>query len=338
MSNFYDGWLGLWDDEQRQRAEARKVIHEEELEWVRTKQDYRAALAVARENGFITAGATMFAEIPKGWHTGKHSHGEEGIFIIDGEGFTVLDGKRYDWDTGSCLFMPYGLVHQHFNSGDRTVRYLSVMQLALETFASLAKVIQYEEPAENYIDSSALLYGQRQSGIVEKDESDVHPEYGRIVLRLKDAPVVISKDVDRTKMSAEDREKADNLVGVFHNTRWVHLMGRNSNFANKEVRLSGFLCHDSGMFSGKHRHQEAVLYVVQGEGYSIVDGNKIEWKKGTMFHVQGPQTVHQHFNTGKVEDQLLRINYGLREYFDTIILPHHVDYIPDDFSPLDETK
>lgn len=43
MANFYDEWLRYWDDEQEERSRARKFIHEEEQEWVRTKQDYRAS-------------------------------------------------------------------------------------------------------------------------------------------------------------------------------------------------------------------------------------------------------------------------------------------------------
>ncbi len=328
MSNFYDGWLGFWDDEQKERAEARKFIHEEELEWVRTKQDYRAALTVARENGFITAGAQMIGEIPAGWHTGKHSHGEEGIFILDGEGFTILDGKRYDWDTGSCLFMPYGLVHQHFNSGHRTVRYLSVLQLALERFASLAKVVQYEEVGEIHIFN---MEG------VEKAESDIHPKHGRIVLRGKNATVTFRSD-DLKRVGAKDEieyikmrteaEKAGRSIERIstHRNRYVHLMARDSAFNNKEITLSSLFGDNPGQATGKHSHEEAVLYVLQGEGYAIVDGARIEWKKGTTYHVQGPRTVHQHFNTGKIESVMLRINYGLREYFDKIIVPTHDNF------------
>ena len=50
-----------------------------------------------------------------------------------------------------------------------------------------------------------------------------------------------------------------------------------------------------------------------------MDGEKINWKKGTLLHIQGPQTVHQHFNTGQIEAQFLRIDYGLRaKYFQPI--------------------
>ncbi len=317
MGNFYDDWLNFWADEQEERAKARAFIHEEDLQWVRTRQDYRAALLCARENGFITAGSVMLGEVPKGWNTGKHSHGEEAIFVIEGEGFSVVDGKRYDWDTGSCLFMPYGSIHQHFNTGDRDVRYLSAMGLALERFAGLAKVTQYEEACETPI-------GEPQD--VEKAESDIHPEYGRIVLRGKDAPVVQGKEW-AAKMAQRKDEYTTTLAkemlspdGPSHRYGRIGLMRwPEAGFKAREVEITHVMIDPPGKHSGRHSHMEAIIYVVEGEGYTIVDGEKVEWKKGTLLHVQGPQTVHQHFNTGKVESRHLRIHYGLRaEYFQPI--------------------
>ncbi len=317
MSNFYDEWLGFWDDEEEERARARKAIHEEELEWVRTKQDYRAALLCDRRNGFITAGSTMLGEMPKGWNTGKHFHGEEAMFIIEGEGYSVVDGKRYDWDTGSCLFMPYGSVHQHFNSGNKDVRYFSAMGLALERFAGLAKVVQYEEARETPT-------GEPQG--IEKAKSDIHPEYGRIVLRLKDAPVAHGKE--QTKRASEAKDEYHQTLPKEMRTRGmkgghsriIRLMGTEENgFKAREVEITHVMCDLPGASSHKHAHMEALIYILQGEGYSIIEGEKVEWKKGTQLQVQGPQLVHQHFPAGKVEAQLLRTHYGLRAgYFQSI--------------------
>ena len=82
MDNYYEEWLRFWDEEQEERAKARTYIHEEALEWVRTKQDYRAALLCSRQNGFATTGDVVLAEIPKGRHTGQHAHGEEALVVI----------------------------------------------------------------------------------------------------------------------------------------------------------------------------------------------------------------------------------------------------------------
>jgi quercetin dioxygenase-like cupin family protein len=311
--DFYGKWLNYWDDEQQERRTARKSISEEELAWVRTKQDWRAALLGARENGFITSGTTMLAEIPVRWHTGKHSHGEEAVYIVEGKGFSVIDGLRYDWETGSCLFIPFGAAHQHFNSGDKAVRYFSAMALPLERFVGMAKLTQYEEAGETALGESDGL---------QIAESDIHPEHGRIVIRAKDAPIFAAGQygafLDRRKdeftESMAKEMKTPGAVG--HRSRFIMLMGApENNFKSREVEITSILCDEPGMHSGKHSHMEALLYVLQGEGHSIVDGEKVPWKKGTLFQVQGPQTVHEHYNTGKIESQQLRIHYGIRAKF-----------------------
>jgi len=316
MSNFYDGWLNLWDEEQEERRRARTFIHEEDLEWVRTKQDHRAVLLCTRENGFTTSGVAMLAEIPKRWNTGKHSHGEEAIYIVEGEGCSVVDDKRYDWEAPSCLFMPYGSVHQHFNIGEGKVRYFSAMAVPLERFAGLAKFMQYEEAAETPL---GKLEG------VEKAETDIHPEYGRIVLGLKDAPVLSGEDYaaflatkqDEFHLSMAKEMRTAGMPGQRGGT--IRLMQEND-FKAREVEFTDLLIDAPGKHGGKHAHMEALLYVLQGEGYSIIDGVEVPWKKGTLLHVQGPQTVHQHFTTGNIESHQLRIHYGLRsQYFQKIV-------------------
>lgn len=62
MATFYDEWLRYWEEEKEEKARSRKFIHEEELEWVRTQQDYRVALLCSRENGFATVGNLMRGE------------------------------------------------------------------------------------------------------------------------------------------------------------------------------------------------------------------------------------------------------------------------------------
>lgn len=309
MGNFYDEWLSYWDAAKEERARARKFIHEEDLEWMRTKQDYRAALVCSRQNGFITAGAFKLGEIPKGWNTGRHYHGEECMYIVEGEGFSIVDDRRYDWGTGSVMFMPYGVPHQHFNTGEKTVRYYSALGLALERFAGLAKVVQLEEAVETPMGVIEAI---------EKADSEVHPEYGRIVLRQKDAPVITAKQ-DKARIAARTDEFTLTMakqMATGHHSRTIELMkAEEAGFKAREVQITEIMCDVPGKHSGKHSHMEACIYVLQGEGHSIIDTEKVEWKKGTFLHVQGPQTVHQHFPTGQHESQFLRTHFGLRSHF-----------------------
>lgn len=52
-------------------------------------------------------------------HSGSHKHqGGLIIFVLEGRGYTTMNGKRYDWETGDLLLMPpnpEGVMHQHFN-------------------------------------------------------------------------------------------------------------------------------------------------------------------------------------------------------------------------------
>lgn len=51
--------------------------------------------------------------------------------------------------------------------------------------------------------------------------------------------------------------------------------------------------------SGKHRHQGGlVIYVIEGEGHSIVDGERIEWKAGDLMllPIRPGGVEHQHYN------------------------------------------
>lgn len=314
MNNFYDAWLNYWDEEQAERSRGKTWIHEEDRIWVKTKQDYRAALLCSPQNGFVTTGDVMIAEVPRGWHTGKHAHGEEAIFITEGEGFSVIDDRKYEWKEGCCLFMPFGAVHQHFNSGDKPAQYLSVMAITLERFAGLAKVVQYEEKGETPLNEPAG---------VEKAESDVHPEYGRIILRPEDAPKKTGKEIALAHAERKDVEFYSTMpeqmksVGTpTHRSRTISLMSAPENlFKAREIQITAILMDAPGQHTGKHSHMEALLYVLEGEGYSIVGDEKINWKKGTLFQVQGPQTVHQHFNTGQVESKHLRIHFGIRSHF-----------------------
>jgi gentisate 1,2-dioxygenase len=47
----------------------------------------------------------------------KHGHVNEAAFyILDGEGYEIHDGIRYDWKAGDAVVVHNNCVHQHFNA------------------------------------------------------------------------------------------------------------------------------------------------------------------------------------------------------------------------------
>ncbi|MPZ22393.1 MAG: cupin domain-containing protein [Dehalococcoidia bacterium] len=60
-------------------------------------------------------------------HSGAHRHqGGLGIYVVEGEGWTIADGEQVDWEAGDLLLLPIkpnGVVHQHYNRrpGERCI-------------------------------------------------------------------------------------------------------------------------------------------------------------------------------------------------------------------------
>ncbi len=56
-------------------------------------------------------------EYSPGARSQKHGHVNEAAFyILDGEGYEVHDGIRYDWKAGDIAIVHNNCVHQHFNA------------------------------------------------------------------------------------------------------------------------------------------------------------------------------------------------------------------------------
>lgn len=65
-------------------------------------------------------------------HSGKHTHqGGLVIFILDGEGYTIVDGEKVEWKKGDLILLPIkpgGVEHQHFDRNpDRPARFLAMI-------------------------------------------------------------------------------------------------------------------------------------------------------------------------------------------------------------------
>lgn len=58
---------------------------------------------------------------------------------------------------------------------------------------------------------------------------------------------------------------------------------------------------EPGSKTNCHRHlNEAIIHILSGQGYSIIDGQRIDWKAGDTICVP-VNAWHQHFNASEVE-------------------------------------
>lgn len=76
--------------------------------------------------------------------------------------------------------------------------------------------------------------------------------------------------------------------------RSAALVDPRNGFANSLVNV-GLSEIAPNSHTGRHRHGEAIVYIVKGRGYSIIADQRVDWEEGDCLYVP-PDTYHQHFN------------------------------------------
>ncbi len=294
--NFYEQWLAVPDRIQEEFWNSPAVARDKDIPWVSTPQDARTKLMISHELGYATMGSNVLkSEIPVGWHTGRHRHGEESLHILTGEGFSVIAGQRFDWRAGSTLLIPFWADHQHVNSADEPVLYISGMTFDLECFVRVARIEQLEECGPNT---------EAQLAAVPAQVSEHYSDGGRAVIHLEDAP---------TDMSFSQQAG----LAAVHNQHGFtqHLVVPKNGFRSASVAVTTRWRDEPFHHSGRHKHLEAVVYAIEGAGTTEMQGRDVPWEAGDVLFVPPAMWEHEHTNDNPNPVEQLRIAFGIRTWF-----------------------
>jgi quercetin dioxygenase-like cupin family protein len=310
VGDFYSDWL---------RASARidaavghgpVVARGRGLEWIETPQDARVAMLIGGAAGFPTQGTALLrAEIPADWRTGRHVHGEEAIHVIAGTGYSVIGGARYDWKPGTTLHIPYRAEHQHVNTGDTPAVYVSALTQDLDFAVNLGRLEQLEEKAQGHTDLDRRY---------PAETSQFAADGRRIALHIEDAI-----DEKARRLSGHAHPKAGKGAHR-HAGIWILMGGSESpsdetnGFRAKATAMTNIFEETPHSSSHKHTHTEAMLYVLEGRGYSLIDGKRYDWEEGDAVHVPPRMTEHEHFNDSDARTRTLRIEFGIRYFYEAL--------------------
>jgi quercetin dioxygenase-like cupin family protein len=85
-------------------------------------------------------------EYGPGGKSQKHGHVNEAAFyILDGDGYEIHDGVRYDWTAGDIAVVHNNCVHQHFNaSSEKPARALVIKTKPMYLFMNMLFQCQVE--------------------------------------------------------------------------------------------------------------------------------------------------------------------------------------------------
>ena len=88
--------------------------------------------------------------------SGRHNHqGGIIIYVLEGVGYSMVDGERKDWKKGDLILLPMkpeGVVHQHFNLLPPDQPALWVAFLHIPLMEHLASELKQEEPSPEYVE------------------------------------------------------------------------------------------------------------------------------------------------------------------------------------------
>lgn len=311
MSDFYRDWLAESAALAERLTAPPVVARGADARWIETPQDHRVAMLIGEATGFPTQGtALLTAEIPAGARTGRHVHGEEAIHITSGSGFSVIDGARYDWKAGTTLHIPYRAEHQHVNTGTTPATYVSALTQDLDFGVKLGRLEQLEEKGPDHGELAARFPAQA---------SQLARDGRRIALHLEDAI-----DEKARRLSGHAHPKGESKGAHRHAGIWILMGGSESpsdetnGFRAKAVSMTNIFEEAPHSGSHRHAHTEAMLYVLEGNGYSEIDGQRYDWQQGDAVHVPPRMTVHEHFNDSDARTRTLRIEFGVRFFYEAL--------------------
>jgi quercetin dioxygenase-like cupin family protein len=309
--DFYRAWLETSANLDERMRTPPVVARGRDLEWIETPQDARAAMLIGEATGFPTQGSVLMkAEIPVGWRTGTHVHGEEAIHILAGTGFSVINGARYDWKPGTTLHIPYRAAHQHVNLGGGPATYLSALTTDLDFDVKLGRLEQLEDKGP---DRGELATRH------PAETSQLAADGRRIALHLEDAI-----DERARRLSGHAHPKGESKGAHRHAGIWILMGGSESpsdetnGFRARAAAMTNIFEEAPRSGSHRHAHTEAMLYVLEGNGYSMIDGQRYDWQEGDAVHVPPRMTVHEHFNDSDARTRTLRIEFGIRFFYEAL--------------------
>jgi len=119
--NYWDELFALRDRQRAQTRNAIQVIKEKELPLETNRQGLmRWYLHPEIKDTALSVYLFFQQEIPPGSRSGRLKfQGGQVMMILEGTGYTVIDGVKHPWQAGDVVNLPLrseGLIVQHFNS------------------------------------------------------------------------------------------------------------------------------------------------------------------------------------------------------------------------------
>lgn len=108
---------------------------------------------VYQENTGITQMRLGMTWLEPGQEIGVHGHNcDEILYVLEGKGTFVVDGKKYEAGPGDLVYVPPDVIHGgHKNTGDKLWRYLFIVGQVLQPLESGDVCLPSGEPVKSQL-------------------------------------------------------------------------------------------------------------------------------------------------------------------------------------------
>jgi|GEM_PF-343446 len=350
-ADFYADWLAASERNASVVERSPIVARGRDLVWIETPNEHRMAMLIGEQVGFPTNGTNLCkVVVPAGQHTGRHRHGEEAIHVVRGSGFLLVGGRRYDFHDGTTIHVPFMEDHQVFNTGDVEVDYVSASTMDLDLFIRLGRLEQLEEkganpegveaafpPEDGQFDAQGrriALHIEDAPNEADRKRSSQDPDGGhRSHADHADHTGHDHAGHDhatpgQASAATTTQKPPERLIKSDHPHRHGAIYNLMGGGESKSEHRNGFTALTAAMTqifeevphtsSHCHTHTEAVLYVLEGIGFSEIDGEHYDWEAGDAVQIPPKMTKHEHFNPSDGRTRTLRIEYGIRYFYEQL--------------------
>ncbi len=284
-------------------SEGKVIIKGSKIPWELNRQGRLKFLLTDRTTENLAApGWTIFQQqIYK--HSGMHRHqGGTFIFVMDGKGYSTVNGVRHDWEAGDLAIlpmMPGGVVHQHFNLDPGVPALWMRVGYQPHKDPVVANWIEQLEVNPEWAEKKGLQ-DRKVAPLVNRARTTNINDSARgntlfdALLRVRDEQREQMKGA-RVIIQGKSLPLENNPMGHF---RWyVHPHMRDVVSRAQMMYVQEI---PPGSRSGKQLHQGGRFhYVLEGQGRTIIDGTRHDWEKDDiiLLPIKSHGVVHQHFNT-----------------------------------------
>ncbi len=136
----------------RLRAEGQVIVKGKDMTWEQSRQGLTKHLSHRYLNWDKVGvpGWSLFIQRIH-THSGKHVHqGGLVIYVLNGKGYSIVDGERYDWEEGDLIVLPIkpgGVEHQHFNlQDDRPSEWMAFIYETMRDIYSVGRIQKEDHP------------------------------------------------------------------------------------------------------------------------------------------------------------------------------------------------